>query len=120
MAGLLKLFQSVSFADGGGLSLRIQPAGVWPNTNLLIVDTSAGDAQWGGLAVGTQGQLLWIVNKIGGANLTLLVNSGLPVNGNEQFTGSGDLTIAAGDSLLIYYDTTIAGGGTPGRWIIGV
>lgn len=115
---LLKLFQSLTKTAAAGSQNNVTPdSGNLQTVNRLKVDTTAGNASFTGLTAGVDGQLLWLLNT--GANLLTLNLENAASTITNRFSGAADLTIPAGGSLLIYYDTAV-GAGTPGRWVIGV
>jgi hypothetical protein len=80
--------------------------------NRIYVDTTAGNATFTGLVAAADGQLMWILNS--GPNSLTLSNENGASDAANQFTGSGDLTISAGDSMMIYYDASLT------KWVMGI
>ncbi len=110
---VLNLAPASTFVSAAGANNNVTPAAPAIGTiNRLKVDTTAGAANFTGLVAGADGQLLWILNV--GANALTLNNQNAGSTAANRFSGVDDFIIPANDSLLIYYDTTIA------RWIMGV
>lgn len=117
--GLLRFSLAGTVTAAAGAQNNVAPdGGVNVQTlDRLYVNTAAGNASFTGLAAGLDGQLLWIVNT--GANDLTLQSENAGSTITNRFKGVADLTVPGGDSLLIYYDSSI-GAVTPGRWVMGV
>src|SRR4029079_19459635 len=89
--------------------------------SLYVLDTSGAAQTITGIAAGRDGQLLTLVNGDAALAVTIANNSGSSSAANRITTGTGsDVTLAAGASITLVYDTnaslwrvlgSVAGGG---------
>ncbi len=89
----------IAFASPAGVAVAAAPAGFGPSTGRILVTLPLGNATWVSLTAGVDGQLL-VVRNADATNLLILPAA--------DWGGTGDLGIAPGGRVLIYYDATDA------------
>jgi hypothetical protein len=100
------------YASPAGASNNVAPGGTFPaNISRLIVTLALGDANWTGLAAGSDGQLLFLTNGHAANSLTLNASNAGSLAAN-QFLYQFNVILGPGISKLLCYDATLA------KWLI--
>lgn len=105
-AGLLGGEQEIAAAAGDNNNVAVTVATV----NRVLVDTTAGSANFTGITAGANGQLLVVTNE-GASDLTL-ANESASSSANNRFYGVTDITLPVGGSQLLSYSGTLT------RWVM--
>jgi hypothetical protein len=101
----------LAYASPAGASNNVAPPGFAGTVGLLDVTLAAGDANWTGLAAGSDKQLLIVANADTVHTLTLNGLNGGSLAAN-QFRAGGDPVLPPLSALLLCYYTTAA------QWIV--
>lgn len=94
----------LAFTSPAGASNNLNPGGAWPAIGRLLVTLTA-NANWTGLAAGSDGQVVE-VQVVAGAAFTLTLNSqNAGSAAANQFFGVGDLVLPLGAIATLIYST---------------
>ncbi|HYM34701.1 MAG TPA: hypothetical protein VET48_04845 [Steroidobacteraceae bacterium] len=93
----------VTAALAAGANNDFNPGGAFPvGVGRLDLDSTAGVATVTGLLAGSDGQQVFIRNKPGGNNVTLMNANGGSAAAN-QFTSSDDIILTPGTAVVLMY-----------------
>lgn len=100
----------------GGASTSANELVIASSAVLLLVNNNSSDFSLGGIAGGTHGRMLYVVNAGAAGNLALVYqNAGTP--STSRFWGSQTLSTSAKMATLIYSTVTV-GGVSPGWFVV--